>query len=289
MLNESKTLGKLNLGIIGPLANWSMKLQAYPEPNHGMIGYAIDEEENVEISFGEKKLVLPKNSCEIKKSPDFASIEIKPYTSWFSDQGNRELVENFVEDYISQKTSQKKDKDQETVTDVELVLDAIGIPGNVSNFNKNSDTFYEVNLDNGIEVELKKNSPDDIFKTLKIYKDKNSKFPDIKLKRNGLGKQIEFRSPKGVFSETADTMSSLFKIPTTKYLMGVCLSSIDKQKEAELLDHLKKIAKYHSKELSSPQKYEMEKKEIERIKDILSHTIDYIRLEEMLRGMNPEK
>jgi hypothetical protein len=33
----------------------------------------------------------------------------------------------------------------------------------------------------------------------------------------------------------------------------------------------------------------MEKKEIERIKDILSHTIDYIRLEEMLRGMNPEK
>jgi hypothetical protein len=289
MLNESKSSGKLNLGIIGPLANWSMKLQAYPEPNHGMIGYAIDEEENVELSYGGKKLILPKNTCEVKKSPQFASIEIKPYTKWFSNEANREILENFVEDYLNDRILKPKDEDESVISDIELVLDTIGIPGNVTNFTKISDNFYEANLSNGIEVELKKHHKNDIFKALKIYKDKNSKFPDIKLKRNGLGKQVEFRSRKGVFSETADTLSSLFKIPTTKYLVGVCLSSIDKQKEEELIEHLKKLAKYHSKDLSSPQKYEMEKNEIERIKDILSNTMDTIHLEEMVRGISPEK
>jgi hypothetical protein len=71
LLNESHTFGKKNLGIIGPLANWSMKIQAYPEPNNGMIGYAIDEDV-VELFHGDKKIRIPSNYTSIIE--DFKTI-----------------------------------------------------------------------------------------------------------------------------------------------------------------------------------------------------------------------
>ena len=58
LLNESHTFGKKNLGIIGPLANWSMKIQAYPEPNNGMIGYAMDEDGIELFQFQALRIVL---------------------------------------------------------------------------------------------------------------------------------------------------------------------------------------------------------------------------------------
>jgi hypothetical protein len=57
-LNESESTAKKNLGIIGPLANWSLKLQVYPEPNQGMIGYAIDENGNRLSKTGENYLTI---------------------------------------------------------------------------------------------------------------------------------------------------------------------------------------------------------------------------------------
>ena len=109
------------------------------------------------------------------------------------------------------------------------------------------------------------------------------------LKRNGIGIFIEFRCPGGSYSETADSISQLFKMPTTKYLMGVCLGSLEKDKETDLLSHLQKLIKYHSKETNNVKKYEMEKEEIQRLKDILSHTLKTSDLEEMVRGLSPEK
>lgn len=168
LLNESKTLGKMNLGIIGPLANWSMKLQAYPAPNHGMIGYALDEEDNLELAYLDKKIKLPSKCCDVKKTPSFASIEIKPYTSWFSKEENREMLENFIEDYLNDKTQQKQDEVTSAKNDVQIILDSIGIQGNVTDCRKISDCFYEADLDNGLQVEMKKSNPDDLFKNFKI-------------------------------------------------------------------------------------------------------------------------
>jgi len=289
LLKESKTLGKMDLGIIGPLANWSMKLQAYPAPNNGMIGYAIDEEENLELSYLDKKLKIPGKCCDVKKTPNFASIEIKPYTSWFSKEENREMLENFIEDYLNDRTHQKVDEVSSAKSDIQIILDSIGVNGNVTNCRKISDCFYEADLDNGLQVEIKKSNENDLFKNLKIYKDSNSKFADVKLKRSGVGQYIEFRCPGGSYSETGDSISSLFKMPTTKYLMGVCLGSIEKDKEADLLSHLQKLIKYHSKEKTNVNKYEMEKEEIQRLKDMLSHTLKTSDLEEMIRGISPEK
>jgi len=289
LLNESKTLGKMDLGIIGPLANWSMKLQAYPAPNHGMIGYAIDEEDNLELTYLEKKIKLPSKCCDVKKTPSFASIEIKPYTSWFSKEENREMLENFIEDYINDKTQQNQEEVSSVKNDVQIILDSIGIQGNVTDCRKISDCFYEADLDNGLQVEIKKSNSDDLFKNVKIYKDSNSKFADIKLKRNGIGKFIEFRCPGGIYSESADSISQLFKMPTTKYLMCVCLGSLEKDKETDLLSHLQKLIRYHSKETNNVKKYEMEKEEIQRLKDILSHTLKTSDLEEMVGGLSPEK
>lgn len=289
MLNEAKTLGKMDLGIIGPLANWSMKIQAYPEPNHGMIGYAIDEEENVELSYQDKKISIPRKTCELKKSPDFISLEVKPYTSWFSREENREALEDFIEFYLNDKSQEKKKDNLSISNDIEILLDVIGIPTTVTDCRKISNLFYEADLENGMQAEMKKTDENDLFKNLKIYKDNNSKFPDVKLKRSGIGKTAEFRCPNGTYSETADSFSALFKMPTTKYLMGICLASLDKENEKELVSHLQKLVKYHTKDSSNIQKYEMEKEEIERLKKMLTQTIELSHLEEMLRGLKPEK
>ncbi len=283
-LNESQASSKKNLGIIGPLANWSMKIQAYTEPNNGMIGYAIDED-SVEIFHGDKKLKIPAKSCEVHEKGDFSVIEIKPYTKWVDSDSSREHLENFIEDYINDRTKRDIDPALKVSDDIELVMDLIGIDTKVKNCDCIKENFFEADLENGMQVELKKSHEDDIVKTLKFYKDSFSRFPDIKFKRSGVGKVGEFRTKMGEFSETGDSISDLLKQPCTKYLMQHSLGKPEVQSETEVLDHYKKLLKHHEfkNESSSfnPAKHEMEKKEINRVKQILRNSISEQDLEKL--------
>ena len=284
LLNESHTFGKKNLGIIGPLANWSMKIQAYPEPNNGMIGYAIDEDE-VELFHSDKKIRIPSNSCEVHEKPEYSVIEIKPHTKWIDSASSREQLEDFIEEYINTRSGKEKDILSNVSDDIEIVLEMIGLNGKVKSCDCVKDNFYEADLDNGMQIELRKSQDNDLFKNFKIYKDSLSRYPDVKIKRSGVGKVCEFRTKMGEFSETGDSIKDLLKQPCTSYLMHSSLDMPNEESTNDLLSHYKNLLKHHEfkNEGSSynASKHEMEKKEINRIKQILRNSVSEEDLEKI--------
>lgn len=292
LLNESHTFGKKNLGIIGPLANWSMKIQAYPEPNNGMIGYAIDED-GIELFHGDKKLRIPSKSCDVHEKPDYSVIEIKPHTKWVDSDSSREQLEDFIEDYINTRSKKERDPASSVSDDIEIVMDLIGISEKVKSCNCVKENFFEADLENGMQIEVKKGQDDDLFKNFKIYKDNLSRFPDVKIKRSGVGKVGEFRTKMGEFSETGDSISDLLKQPCTKYLIQHSLGNPDEQTGEELLNHYKKLLRHHEfkNEASSfnSSKHEMEKKEINRIKQILRNSVSEQDLEKIYNEFRNSK
>ena len=292
LLNESHTFGKKNLGIIGPLANWSMKIQAYPEPNNGMIGYAMDED-GIELFHGDKKLRIPSKSCDVQEKPDYSIIEIKPHTKWIDSDSSREQLEDFIEDYINARSKKEKDPASSVSDDIEIVMDLIGIGEKVKSCNCVKENFFEADLENGMQIEIKKGQDDDLFKNFKIYKDNLSRFPDMKIKRSGVGKVGEFRTKMGEFSETGDSISDLLKQPCTKYLIQHSLGNPDDQTGEDLLNHYKKILRHHEfkNEGSSfnSSKHEMEKKEINRIKQILRNSVSEQDLEKIYNEFRNSK
>jgi len=292
LLNESHTFGKKNLGIIGPLANWSMKIQAYPEPNNGMIGYAIDEDA-IELFHGDKKLRIPSKSCDVQEKPDYSIIEIKPHTKWIDSNSSREQLEDFIEDYINTRSKKERDPASSVSDDIEIVMDLIGISEKVKSCNYVKENFFEADLENGMQIEVKKGQDDDLFKTFKIYKDNLSNFPDVKIKRSGVGKVGEFRTKMGEFSETGDSISDLFKQPCTKYLLQHSLGKPDEQTGEDLLNHYKKLLRHHEfkNEASSfnASKHEMEKKEINRLKQILRNSVSERDLEKIYNEFRNSK
>jgi len=284
LLNESYSAGKKNLGIIGPLANWSMKIQAYPEPNNGMIGYALDEDA-IELFHGNHKLKIPSKYCNFEKKPEYLVVEIKPHTKWIDSANSREDLENFIEEYVNLKTKQNLDPAQSVSDDIEMIIDLLGLDAKVKSCNRSRDNFFEADLDNGMQIELKKGQNEDLFKNFKIYRDSTSRFPDVKIKRSGVGKVGEFRTKMGEFTESGDSISDLFKQPCTKYLIQNSLGSADEETKNDLLSHYKNLLKHHEfyKEDSSHNlvKHEMEKQEISRVKRILSNSLSEEDLEKI--------
>lgn len=292
LLNESHAFGKKNLGIIGPLANWSMKIQAYPEPNNGMIGYAIHED-GVELFHGDKKIRIPKNSCEVHEKPEYSVIEIKPYTKWIDSSSSRDELDDFIEEYINVRSVGEKDVVSNVSDDIEIVLDMLGLNGKVKSCDCVKDNFFEADLDNGMQIELRKSQDDDLFKNFKIYKDSSSKYPDVKIKRSGVGKICEFRTKMGEFSETGDSIRDLLKQPCTNYLIHFSLDIPKEEAGNQLLSHYKNLLKHHEfkNEGSSynASKHEMEKKEINRIKQILRNSVSEEDLEKIYNEFRNSK
>lgn len=281
---ESNSFSKKNFGIIGPLANWSMKIQAYPEPNNGMIGYAIDEED-IEIFHGNSKLKIPNGSCQVHKKPEYSIIEIHPYTNWINSIENREKLENFVDNYINSRSTKEIDPSSQASADIELILDIIGLEENVNNCSLVRENSYLADLTNGMQIEIKKNSHEDFFKNLKIYKSIDSNFPEVKIKRSGLGKIGIFRTKTGEFTEVGDSISDLLKQPCTKYLLQQSLGNLKDDVSNDLLTHYKKILRHHepkkSKSFQDTKKYETERGEIDRIKQMLRNSFPEEALEKI--------
>lgn len=274
-MHESDSFSKKNFGIIGPLANSSMKIQVYPEPNNGMIGYAMDEEE-IEIFHGDKKLKIPNKSCEIHKKQEYSVIEIHPYTNWINSVDNREKLEDFVDDYINSRCTKEMDPSSQASADIQLILDILGLEENVRSCSLVNENSYLADLSNGMQIEIKKNSNEDLFKNFKIYKSADSNFPEVKIKRSGLGKVGVFKTKTGEFTEIGDSIKDLLRQPCTLYLMQQALGISKEDVGNELLSHYKKILKHHepkkSKSFLDTTKYETEKGEIDRIKQMLRNS-----------------
>jgi hypothetical protein len=281
-LNESESTAKKNLGIIGPLANWSLKLQVYPEPNQGMIGYAIDENW-VELFHENKKVKFPKSCCEMKSNPNSAVIHIKPHTKWFSKLKNREEMEEFVDNFI-ESHSIKKEKDSERIAEsAQILLDLFGIHSDVQNTKTRFPGLYELTLDNGMQIEMQKPEESELFSDFKIYKSSDAKFPDVRIKRKNDKYQMEFRGPAGKFHESEESLTDLFENKICTYLTKCVLEMDCLTEESYLIERLKKTLS-EKIDPKNAEKLEKRKSDIQNLRGILTNSIENSKLEEILQS-----
>lgn len=280
-LNESEFSSKKNLGIIGPLANWSLKIQVYPEPNQGMIGYALDENW-IELEHKDKKVRFPKSCCEMKSSPKSATIHIKPYTKWFSKLKNREEMEDFIDNFVESHTVKKESGLERIAENTQIILDLFGIHSQVENTESKFPGLYEMKLDNGMEIEMEKNEESELFSQMKIYKSRDEKFPDVRIKRKNDEFVMEFRGRSGKFVQSEESLVHLFENKICTYLTKCVLEMDCSEEESHLIGKLKE-ALSEKVDLKNSDRIEKKKKTIENLRGVLSNSIENSSLEDILQ------
>jgi hypothetical protein len=292
-LEESRSTGKKQFGIIGPFADGSMKLKVSKNPNDGLIIYSISED-SIDLQNGERSINLPKRSCDLKDHGNYSILDIKPYTKWITSEDNKEDLHDFIDVFLELKNGGQSDINQSISDDVEMVIELMGIPATVKKCTQISENHFDLDLSNGMEIELKKRNQDDFFKSIKIFKDAKSPLPVCRIKRNSSDKILDFKTPRGEFSERSDSIKDLLSHPISKYLLGVCLNVENENSESILMDHYQKMLKHHEFKIENEQgfnqeKHEAEKDEILRIKRILSNTVNEKVLDSLYNNYRAKK
>lgn len=280
-LFESNSGRRLNLGIVGPLANWSMKIQAYPEPNHGMIGYAIHEDE-IEFSYKDKKMKVPSKCCQVKKNKNSSTIHFQPDPRWIGRSENIELLSEFADTYLEEKLGATAREDDLVAGDIGLVLDCLHLGDRVSECILKRPGHYEIELADGSLVEVKKNT-DSFFDDLKFYKDSNKKEWDLRLKNGSAHKSIEFVTPKCQLTETAKTFTELFEKPIVAYLISVMSEKTDSDLADLALNDLKKTIRRPPKGDQRSAEYRDHQRRIEDTLQALTHSFDLPDLQRLIQ------
>lgn len=281
-LNESKKLNtRRDLGFRGPDSEGSFEIIVGEDKP---FSFQISENDVV-VSGGDKTISIPKNSCKISKTPEGEVLKTLPFTNWFREEENLDSFEDFV--FSVTEAPYTSDGNEEIILDnLETLLEEIGIDLFVNNIEKKNETTYDVLFSNGMEAECIINPELEFIRVLKIYRGSGSEDPLVKvsLLRNEVSGK--FSSDLGKFTETADSFSSLIKNPIFKYLTCVLTDKKDQDSEDYMIDYYKRLMKYHDWKESSDNetkkdRHRSERKEIDRIREILKHTHEEEELERL--------
>lgn len=140
-----------------------------------------------------EEMWLPKDSLDIKTEDPKGDviITIHPECRWINNTDNRELLEEFIENFDNFRSDQGDATDRRTESvkgDLENFLDAIGLEFSVKSINDAGEGRYEVELDNNICATVNKRSLADIIGKISLYREKIIGDPCIEISgdRNGI-------------------------------------------------------------------------------------------------------
>jgi len=159
---------------------------------------------------------IPKNACKLvtDDSVGIKEILLDPYKKWISSSINRERFEDFVEDFKdSLESSKTTDQDRiksSAQDDVEIILNLLGIPGEIESFDSYGDYIWDATLNNGMIVEITKRRPEDLLSKFKIFTNTNDREPCLFIDNSSSEKKtlfnisglIKTNVPVGIFSST---------------------------------------------------------------------------------------
>lgn len=280
-INESKkTNTKKDLGVIGPNSEGSFQILVGENRNFNF----SEDADSFIITSGEKSIKLPKKSCEITKEGNLNILKTLPYTSWFREDENMETFEDFIFNSIEQNfSSQSEDY---VLDNLEVLLDEMGLDLYIRNIEKKGENFYDVLFSNGMECECRTESEHGFIKNIRIYKEDCISDPLIKINLLNKEPSVFFSSERGKFKETVENFSDLVKNPIFKYLSCFLIGKNKQEHDDYMVDYYKRLMKYHNwKETanneSKEDRHKAERKEIERIREILRHTHDDEELEKL--------
>jgi hypothetical protein len=171
----------------------------------------------------ENEISIPKDSVDIKNDDDNNYIiTIDPDRRWLNVTGNRAAIEDFIEDF----TNCKMECDGNTTRmldgvkgDVYTILDIIGIPYDIESAEKVDANQYEVKLGNGMLIDVKKRSHDDMVGNFDVYKKHDATYPSFSI-RSDKGKMgFHFDSDDLPASEVESDIMDVSKNDYLNYLL----------------------------------------------------------------------
>jgi hypothetical protein len=166
---------------------------------------------------------IPKDSVDINNdSEDNIIITIHPDCRWINNPGNRENLEDFIENFDGIRTDdgEKDDRRIESIKDdLENFLEAIGFELTVTDINKIGENEYEIYLDNNICANVKKRNTADIIGKVSLYKDKIIGDPGIELSGNQDGILMISKIPDLFTKEVECQLDDFEENPYLRYLL----------------------------------------------------------------------
>ena len=281
-INENNSTSKVDLGILGPFNDGVVKIRIPRSVDKNYI-FHEQKQDSHSLSYGDSKISLPIKCLDRKGYSDFDVLKINTSLNWFNDKKNIELLDEFLEDYISSKISPIRDKSSSVCDDIELMMDTLGVDCSVSNLAEIDKNTYEADLNNGMQVELDRKGDGDLFKSLRVYKDSNEIHPVFILRKNGGKFSCRYKTDKGTYNTSHDKIQTLISDPMDQYLLSLVTGRDTEETQKKLVDNLLKMLKYHS--MDSDQNIEdrkkRERKEIMELMDVLKNTIPESHIEEM--------
>lgn len=195
-------------------------------PPTGKILVVGDDDSHVKISFCDRfgkmqdGIRIPKDSIKLSKNTDDQyTIKLDPNLRWMNISSNRDKLEDFIEDYINSKLDLETYKTRfidSIKDDIYFIMDIMGIPCEVQDVKRtDDDNKYEVSLDNGIVIDVKKRSSDELVGNFDVYKKYSDVYPSISINSDS-GKMKFIFNPEELDSEEVE--SNITEISKNDYL-----------------------------------------------------------------------
>ena len=294
-LNEGNSYKK-EYGILGPFSPWGYKIKSCcpenggtPSPSNLIVTGLNEDCEDLGLKYiyGEDKesdpIYLPKSSFHIEGSPKNPILQTRRYTKWWDNEENQDYMDEFVNSFLESKNF-SIDIGSDIEGDVSSIIEMLGIDSPVSKVDKKRDLYWNVGLEDGTELEIKKRDKDNLFKALKFYLGKDSYSPEVEINHEKPGYEVIYSTPKGKFSRKCSTVGEMANDPVHKYLFSSSMKKDPSLYQEPVLGYLNSILKNHDwrpQDKKKTEDFANSEKEINQIKKILLNTLEESVLDEI--------
>jgi hypothetical protein len=271
-------------------------------PPMGKILVVDDSNNSLTLSFRDRsgkmdrKLMLGKDSIKFSKNSDgHYIIRIDPNLRWLNTGSNRENIEDFIEDLINSKLDSENYEIRfidGIRDDIYFIMDILGIPCEVSDIRGMEDNKYVITLDNGMMIDVKKRSSDDLVGNFDIYKKNSDTYPSVTI-RSDLGKMIfNFDQENTDGNEEVESdITDVSKNDYLNFLLKKSLGLATTGDEERLYNHFLKVVDsrdWEYSEIDEEEKKERGRKTQKYIKKLKKHVLSFLP-ENRIREIYPDK
>lgn len=269
-------------------------------PPVGKLLITSQDDNNVTISFCDrfgkmdKKINLPKDSIKINKIQENQySIKIDPNQRWLNKRSNREILEDFIEDYINSKIDNETYKTRQSDTvkdDVYFIMEILGVPCEVKDLKKCEDGKYEISLTNDMQVDIRKKSPDQFIGNFEIFRKKSDVYPSVSINSERGKTILNFNIDDFEEEEIESDIQDINKNDYLNYLLKKSLGIENSEDEERLYNHFLEVEnredwKYN--DLDEKEKQERSKKDekyVKKLKKLLRFFISDKKIREVSKN-----
>jgi len=165
---------------------------------------------------------------------------------------NSDSIDDFIEDFVNYLTVKNERATECAKSDIDLVLDLLGIKGGVNQIERKDKHSWNAKLDNDFFAEIVKRSKDDLMGSFKIYKGEESSIPCIHIRHkedsNNCIFSLNDEDPSSEIEEPIGFTELKSKNHYYSYLINRSMGKETKSHQSDFVNHFIDFLKDHSKD-----------------------------------------